>query len=128
MVRSRKSRKASAALQWAQLGLAAPQVVAHRLGRMAAAGPVLSARDRREFLGMAMEKPVAFAQSWTAMWVETVLAQQQLALSLFTGVPGLAWQARHAEATLDRIAARGLAPVRRKAVANARRLARPKAR
>lgn len=124
MARSRKSRAASAAVQWTQLGLAVPQVVAHRLERMAVAGPVLSARDRKEFLGMAMEKQVAFAQSWTAMWVETVLAQQQLAFSLFTGAPGLAWQAGHAQATLDRIAARGLAPVRRKAVANARRLAR----
>ena len=38
------------------LGIAAPQVVAHRLARMALAGPVPSARDQKEFAGMVLEK------------------------------------------------------------------------
>src|SRR5438128_1971363 len=50
-----------------ELAFAVPQVVAHRLTRMALAGPVLSARDRREFHGMGQEKVHAFWQSWFAM-------------------------------------------------------------
>ena len=108
----------------AAVGVAAPQVFAHRMSRMAAAGPVLSARDRKEFLGMVMEKQVVFTQSWTAMWFEACLAQQQLAMSFMTSPPSASRQAAQMQEAVTRIAAKGLAPVHRKVVGNAKRLGR----
>ena len=105
------------ARQAGELAFAVPQVVAHRLTRMALAGPVLSARDRREFHGMAQEKVHAFWQSWFAMGWAMLQASQQAWIAALQGarVPLL-----DAEAVL----AKGLAPVHRRATANARRLAR----
>jgi hypothetical protein len=65
-----------------------------------------------------------FAQSWTAMWFEACMAQQQLALSFMTGTPSLSRQAAQVQAAVTRIAAKGLAPVHRQVVGNARRLGR----
>ncbi|GAB3509656.1 hypothetical protein MNQ95_08915 [Pseudoxanthomonas daejeonensis] len=110
--------------QMLELGMAAPQVVAHRLARMAAAGAAPSARDRKEFVGMVLEKQAAFAQGWTAMWIEGWLAQQKFALAWMSGKPWTSRDTARASAALERIATRGIAPVHRKAVANARRLAR----
>lgn len=81
----RTRNPAAAATQLLELGVSVPQVMAARLQRMAQAGATPSARDRREFAGMVMEKPFAFAQAWMAMWTETAIAQQQLALSLLSG-------------------------------------------
>lgn len=121
-----------------ELALAVPQVIGHRVARMAMAGPVLSARDQKEFAGMVAEKQVAFVQSWAAMWAHAVQAQQGLMLSLWQAcwpVPGQtpsaqpwlqageAWH-RASLGVLDQ----GLAPLHRKAVANARRLARTRLR
>jgi len=81
---SARRRAGSNAAKLAELGLAAPLVVAHRIARMALAGPLPSARDRLEFAEMVIDKQVAFAK--------------------------------------------GIAPVHRKAVGNARRLARTRIR
>ena len=105
------------AVQAAQVAFAAPQVVAHRLTRMALAGPVLSARDRREFHGMAQEKVHAFWQSWFAMGWAMTQAMQQAWLAMLQG-------ARVPMLDAHGILSKGLAPVHRKATANARRLAR----
>ncbi|GAA6142495.1 hypothetical protein [Hydrogenophaga sp. 5NK40-0174] len=122
MVMSRKTRSSSSSrsnqAKLAQLGMAVPQVMAHRLTRMAMAGPLLSPRDRKEFTGMVMEKQLAFSQAWMAMAMETWRMQQAWAAAWFTGqVPSLT-------AAVNRIAAKGLAPVHRKAVSNAKRLAK----
>jgi len=129
MVRKPKRTRqaASTAVKLAELGLAAPQVMAHRLTRMALAGPAISARDRKEFTGMVGEKQAAVAQAWTAMFAEGVRLQQQLALSLFTGATPRQ-HAAQAKSRASRIASTGLAPFHRKAVANAKRLARTKLR
>ena len=115
------------AVKLTELGLAAPQVIAHRLTRMALAGPTISARDRKEFSGMVMEKQAAVAQAWTGMFAQGVRLQQQLALSLFTGATPSQHVAR-AKDGASRMASTGLAPFHRKAVANAKRLARTKLR
>jgi hypothetical protein len=94
---------------------------------MALAGPAISARDRKEFTGMVGEKQAAVAQAWTAMFAEGVRLQQQLVLSLFTGATPSQHAARTRSAA-SRIASTGLAPFHRKAVANAKRLARTKLR
>jgi hypothetical protein len=126
--KSKRTLKASStAAKLAELGLAAPQVIAHRLTRMALAGPTMSARDRKEFTGMVVEKQAAFAQAWTATFAEGVRLQQQFALSLFAGATPRQHIAR-AKGAAWRIASTGLAPYHRKAVANAKRLARTKLR
>jgi hypothetical protein len=128
----RRSKKQQMATQAVELAVAAPQVVAHRMMRMALAGGTPSARDRREFGLMGAEKMAAFQESWTAMWLEAVRAQQQFSLSLLQPLwfPwAVAWPSqRSSAARLQRAAlgvlGQGLAPVHRRAVANAKRLGR----
>jgi hypothetical protein len=127
---TRRSRtSASIAVKSVELALAIPQVIAQRVARMALAGPNPSARDRREFQAMVSEKPAAFAQAWTAMATESCRANQAIATSLFAAffnpfsrhaLSGAATVGNAAIGVLDK----GLAPVHRQAVANARRLAR----
>jgi hypothetical protein len=94
------------ATQAMELTLATPQVMAHRLTRMAMAGPLPSARDQREFNLMGQEKVQAFQQSWAAMWMQALATPMQPA----------------------KVLAAGMAPVHTKAVANARRLGKAKPR
>lgn len=135
---SPSSRRKAARLgrQASELMLAAPQVVTHRLRRMALAGPRPDQRDRLEFQRMGAEKVAAFGEAWQAMGLQALKSQQQLTASLLRG----AWPApprrRAAQAaTLGQAAAawqqawldilnQGLQPVHRRAVANARRLGR----
>ena len=118
--------------QAVELCLVAPQVVAHRLARMVVAGPLPTTRGQQELLRMGEEKITAFQQSWAAMWVQALHLQLQVAQglprataqSLSRGEP--AWMPLlHATAhgTTSLLQA-GLAPVHRRAVANARRLQR----
>ncbi|MDH5831199.1 hypothetical protein QFW80_11805 [Luteimonas sp. M1R5S18] len=125
--RKRRARVTTTGARLAEIGTAAPMVAAARLSRIALAGANPSARDRREFSGMVIEKQTAFAQSWTAMWAEAMTLQAQLAWSWMWLSPTAAAQARLARTTsagLDRIVASGVAPWHRKVVANARRLRR----
>lgn len=125
--RKRRARVTTTGARLAEIGTAAPMVAAARLSRIASAGANPSARDRREFSGMVIEKQTAFAQSWTAMWAEAMTLQAQLAWSWMWLSPTAAAQARLARTTsagLDRIVAGGVAPWHRKVVANARRLRR----
>jgi hypothetical protein len=119
------------ARQMAELSFAVPQVVGHRVLRMATAGSNPSARDRKEFALMGNEKIHAFMQSWGAMWVQMVRIQ----LSMAQGLAATAWApflgrrgsfdvSRHAASAAAQLMAAGLAPVHAKAVANSRRLAR----
>lgn len=117
----------SVALKMAELCVAAPQVIAHRLTRMALAGAQPGARDRREFSGMVAEKQIAFATAWMAMWVEGLKQQQRLALSLMQGASPQQ-HAQRAGAALTRMTGAALDPVHRKAVANASRLSRTRLR
>ena len=109
--KARRSRSHGAAtFKAAELGVAAPQVIAHRLTRMALAGHRPSARDRKEFTGMVLEKQLAFSRSWIAAWQGMFSAQAELA----------AWAWRHSGA----IANAAIAPIHSKATSNARRLSR----
>lgn len=120
------------ALQALDLALATPQVVAHRVTRMALAGPMPSPRDRKEFQGMVAEKHAAFTQAWLAMNAQALVAQQALLTTMWRNVWAPPWLPRPspAQAALQlrqtgaSILAKGLEPVRRKAVANAKRLAK----
>lgn len=120
MKRANRTSRQAAELAWA-----VPQVVAHRVARMALAGPQPSARDQREFHRMGAEKLAAFQQSWLAMFTQAALAQQRMAMGLMTawmrpwGLPQPSWM-QAGQAVLQA----GLAPVHRRAVANTKRLGR----
>jgi hypothetical protein len=124
------------AVQAAELALAVPQVIAHRAARMALAGPRPSARERKEFHRMGAEKVAAFGEAMHAMALQTVQANQHLAASCMQAF-WLPWAGsqrsrksasrRISSAALE-IAVKGMAPVHRRAVANARRLRRTKLR
>ncbi|MDQ6685865.1 MAG: hypothetical protein M3Z16_12160 [Pseudomonadota bacterium] len=136
MVARRNRGTRSLAVKSAELALAVPQVVAHRVTRMALAGPKLSARDRREFELMVAEKNAALGESWLAMAAQAALANRALTASFlrsFVAVTRGKKPAATASAVQFQRAAlgvlgKGLAPVHRKAVANAKRLARTKLR
>src|SRR6186713_835760 len=86
MTQRRTSRNTQTlARQASELAFAVPQVMAHRLTRMALAGGKPNARDRREFHGMGQEKVLAFWQSWFAMSVATVEATQKAWLAMAMG-------------------------------------------
>ena len=100
------------------LALAVPEVVAQRVMRMWLAGAPLSKRDRDEFHRMYAEKFVAFFESWNAMALEMFSAS--LTLGLF---PLWTLGARNRRAGM-RVLSAGLAPIHRRAAANAKRLRR----
>jgi hypothetical protein len=135
MTARRSPRTASASRKLTEMAIAAPQVVAHRLTRMAMAGPVLSSRDRKEFTEMVQEKPMAFARGWTSAWWEMLRVQQQMAWSMtraFWTLQSPLLQAQSSSramtAGLSRVGDKFISPVHGKAVANARRLARTRLR
>lgn len=134
----RKQMRMTRQLQ--QISLAAPQVIAIRLMRMGSAGANPSRRDQNEFTRMWTEKPTAFGHAWWDMWQEACMQQQRWYMQAFqlwsqlltTGKPvseenmkrfWTQWARQQANAGLS-IGNRGLGPVRRRAVSNARRLAK----
>jgi hypothetical protein len=111
----RRRRSKALAAQTVDLAFAVPQVIAHRVARMA---------DQQEMHRMGTEKFAAFGEAWTAMALEAWLANQKFALSFMQSalLPGTR---QLNKAALD-ILASGMTPIRRRAVANARRLGRPR--
>ena len=133
----RRTRKPmQLAAQAAELAVAVPQVITHRVTRMAIAGPSPSARDRKEFHRMGTEKVTAFNEVWNAMTLHAFRANQQLALSFMQSL-WFPWASpktsfRKASKQLSNaalgIAGKSMAPAHRRAVANAKRLGRTKLR
>lgn len=129
----RRRRTKSLAVQAAEMAFAAPQVIAHRTARMALGGLTPSARDRKELNAMGAEKAAAFVESWSAMALEAMRINQQLTLSAMQSF-WFPWSGtrsrRSVSAQLDQAADAmlrvAMAPVHRRAVANAKRLGRPK--
>lgn len=116
-------------LQAAELGVAAPWVIAHRLAGIARAGAMPGRRDRAESLRMGTEKFAAGLESWTAMamlgWSlqQTMFRAALRAMSARGVSPATSWAPWIA---LCFEAARGIeamaSPFHRRAVANSRRL------
>lgn len=116
----------------AQLSSDVPQVVAHRVSRLATSGPMPSARDRQEFTDMVVEKPMAFAHSYLNMWMAGLQVHQTFWNSLSRAMLQPPWLSirTHADAfhragqggwfVLDQ----GIGPIQRQASSNARRLNR----
>jgi hypothetical protein len=130
--RSRKSK--SLTVKSMELALSVPQVVAHRVTRMTLAGPKLSDRDRKEFQMMVNEKHAAFARAWSDMAMHAFRANQAVTASMlrffFTPFSYKTASAASAAAQVRNAAigvlGKGLAPIHRKAVSNAKRLAKTK--
>jgi hypothetical protein len=130
MVIRRRSTHPSQRLarQSVELALAAPQVVMHRLSRMAQGGANPSLADRREFARMGPEKVLAFYQSGVAFWGELLRAQLRWNQSLFANGWAMALGARpkllplHDARGAARALSAAVAPLHVTAVANARRL------
>jgi len=140
---TRKTQRQATRLnqEMTEMMLAAPQVVAHRTTRMLMAGNTPNASDSREFKAMGDEKITAFAESWQAMASQAMTSQMQLATTLtqMAFKQSSAWWspfgASRGMSTADmtqlghqmqsaamQIASKGMAPVRKRAVANAKRL------
>jgi hypothetical protein len=132
--RTRKSK--SLTVKSMELALSVPQVFAHRVTRMALAGPKLSDRDRNEFQIMVTEKHAAFAQAWSDMAMHAFRANQAFTASMLRFVftpfsyekPSAASAAAQVQNAAIGVLGKGLAPIHRKAVSNARRLAKTKLR
>ena len=85
---------------------------------------------------MVAEKNAAFAESWNAMAVQAVLANQALTAAFFNAFldaargrrPSAARSATQFQRAALGVLGKGFAPVHRKAVANAKRLRRTKLR
>jgi hypothetical protein len=129
---STRRRTQRVATQTAELAMAVPQVVAMRLTQMALAGPKPSAADLREFHLMTSEKTAAAVESWTAMGLQMWRAQQELMLSCWrpwnpfqpgvSSVRAMQHSANAMHSATMGVIGEGLEPVRRRAVANAKRL------
>ena len=135
-----------------EMMLASAQVIGHRTGRMARAGPAPNARDRREFALMGQEKIEAGAQSaramaahmmtmsqpWGALAFRHILRNSAAFISLASSRTPSQLIARHAalaralgqsavsmadvSKSAAKLAHRGLKPIHAKATANAKRL------
>jgi hypothetical protein len=132
MAAHRRRRSRSLMAQTFELGLAAPQVIAHRVARMASGGRSRSASDRAEFRRMGIEKIAAANEAWTAMAAQVFLENQKFALRFIHSLwvpwmrptPTVPSVSRQLHRAAVGILAKGMAPVRRRAVANAKRLGR----
>ena len=124
MATRRRRRTKSLAAQSIALGIAAPQVIAHRMSGM----------DRAEFQRMGTEKVAAFGEAWAAMATQAFLENQKLALGLMQSFwfPWMRPTTKSVATQMNRatqaILGAGMAPVHRRAVANAKRLGRIKRR
>ena len=161
MKRSARSRVGNPFAAWMDLAskfnemsLASAQVIAHRTTRMATAGPLPSARDRKEFTVMGQEKLEAAAASARGMAMHMATMNLKLGAQAFrqlvtasAAFASLAMSrdlgqfvtrqtklmetlSRSTLSTLDwsdstaRLAGHGLKPIHSRATANAKRLAR----
>jgi hypothetical protein len=142
MARLKRSRKKPTMVKMAELAVAAPQVIAIRTARMLAAGANPGAVDRAEFSQMSNEKVKAFwesmfgmaaqtaktnqeylrtaAQSWVRAWVTPWWLGVKPSMAALTFTPTRGQRNR----AVSKLVAAGLAPVHKKATANARRLTR----
>lgn len=111
-------------LKSVELAVATPYVMSSRLTQFSGSGLQPSKADQREFNRMWTEKVSAFSEAWNAMFHEMLRQQQKLLLSPahYWFNPMTMWQ--RTSTANEKIIGKGLAPIHRKAVANAHRLQR----
>ncbi|MGH8727938.1 MAG: polyhydroxyalkanoate granule-associated phasin [Burkholderiales bacterium] len=136
-----------------EIAFAAPQIIAHRTQRLAAAGHLPDARDQKEFLRMGQEKLEAFGESWLAMAAEMAKFNLRFAATVMQQSFGV-WSAflpfvtagstqrllntqasllrstvlaannKELSNSLSRVVTKGVHPVHKRATANVKRLRR----
>ena len=137
MAKARSTKVTSLQRKTAQLMVAAPVVVAHRAGRMIRAGSAPTASDQVELKLMVKEKTDAAIEAWIAIASSLMSASQQ---HLQVGVNAWMNPRTYREMASGRVpralrtpwsrigddfaraATKGLEPVHRRVVANAKRL------
>ena len=72
------------ALKTCEMMMASAEVIGHRTGRMAVAGPIPNASDQREFALMGQEKIEAAAESARAMAEFVMMMNRQLGAQAFS--------------------------------------------
>ena len=107
------------ALRTGEMLAASAQVISHRTGRMALAGPAPNARDRKEFTRMVAEKVAAANESAWAM------GRQMMGTSLVWGASPAKNLAKLSQVSA-KVTQQGLKPIHSRATANAKRLGRVK--
>lgn len=138
MARRLKSSSQAFSQQAAELSVAAPQVVRHRVRQMALAGAFPSEQDQKEFKLMSQEKMDAFQESVQAMAFESINAQQKFVVEVWSSLfrpwtPD--WNSNWSnamklpyiypfQAATMGVLNKGMQPIHRRAVANAKRLGR----
>jgi hypothetical protein len=152
--RRRNSSNTRSVTKMVELAVAAPQVIAARSARMLAAGANPGAADRMEFSKMCSEKGAAFWESLFAMGMHMVRMNQEYARSaamqwwrLWTTpwwLSSIPWKTpssrsvvpavtllpseKQRKRAVSRLVDAGLAPIHKRATANARRLSRTRKR
>lgn len=129
------------ATQATELMFSTPQVVTHRLARLMTPGAGVGRRDQREFHRMSAEKFAAFGESWNDMALQILKANQQMARAFMFGswfpvrassgaglYQSFYCAAAQMQSSTLQVINSGVAPVRKRAVANAERLRRIKTR
>lgn len=126
----KKNAQTSLPLQSCELAVAIPQVMALRLLQLTASGTSPSAKDHEEFHRMWIEKVMVYNESWSAMAAEVLRYQHKLLdscsnywlnpWSLFTQSGHS--HIKHAHRAGQKVLKKGMAPIHRTTVANAKRL------
>lgn len=132
MTTRRVRRSKALSKQCMELAVAVPQVVAHRATRGALAGSIISERDRQEFQRMVSEKQAAFTQAYWEMALQLFRVNLQFTTMLFRAfsppflltAPSLGAVVAQSQHAVGTVLAKGLAPIHRTAVSNAKRLSK----
>lgn len=120
------------ATQAAEIAVAAPQVIAMRTMRMMLAGANPSVKDQREFYQMGAEKVEAFGEAWLAMSMQMWKVNQEwmrMWFNAFTAYPlsqgsSLNHSTKRLESATLNVLSKGMTPVHKRVVSNAKRLTR----
>ena len=112
-----------------ELAFVSPQVIGLRIAQIAMAGLPPTGRDLAELHRMGNEKFIVFFESWNAMAMQTLRANQALTISLWrwyvsswiTGRSN-ARQAPPPTFWALKLLSSGMTPIHRRVIANAKRL------
>ena len=129
MPRTSHRRSQRITRQVSELYAAVPQVVAQRMALLAA--PMLrpGINPWQETVMMSSEKVSAFNESWLAMWSQALRSQHEITAASMRGWGSPGWGIDSVGQSVQAIQSaalgvmgHGLAPVHRRALANAKRL------
>ncbi|WP_020560024.1 polyhydroxyalkanoate granule-associated phasin [Thiofilum flexile] len=116
--------------QATEIAVAAPQVIAMRTARLLMAGVNPNAKDQHEFFQMGAEKVEAFGEAWFAMTTQMLRVNQEFMMMWVNAwnpyrIGGLMSRpTRRLETETLKVLSKGITPVHKRVVSNAKRLSR----